>query len=207
MRHYNLCPVEKKSRRNRLSAISCTHSYSCFFTDNFAWPYFLTPPRQRFFMVSMVSEKKPTSATGHSMVPTTGTLVEAKCRGSPNIPPTLGEWFGQKTFFWLVFWTPLKNISQLGWLFPIYGKIKKNPNHQPVFLKQPTSQGPAKRVSVIVYMTYRQLKDPFFRETHDSMFRKSSCLSARSGWAHGCFLKSWYPQIIYQKKIQYKPAS
>ena len=28
-------------------------------------------------------------------------------------------------------WTPLKNISQLGWLFPIYGKIKKIPNHQP----------------------------------------------------------------------------
>ena len=26
--------------------------------------------------------------------------------------------------FWLVVWTPLKNISQLGWLFPIYGKIK-----------------------------------------------------------------------------------
>ena len=26
--------------------------------------------------------------------------------------------------FWLVVWTPLKNISQLGWLFPIYGKVK-----------------------------------------------------------------------------------
>ena len=26
--------------------------------------------------------------------------------------------------FWLVVWTPLKNISQLGWLFPIYAKIK-----------------------------------------------------------------------------------
>ena len=25
---------------------------------------------------------------------------------------------------WLVVWTPLKNISQLGWLFPIYGKTK-----------------------------------------------------------------------------------
>ena len=34
--------------------------------------------------------------------------------------------------FWLVVWTPLKNISQLGWLFPIYGKIKNVPNHQPV---------------------------------------------------------------------------
>ena len=27
--------------------------------------------------------------------------------------------------------TPLKNISQLGWLFPIYGKIKHVPNYQP----------------------------------------------------------------------------
>ena len=31
-------------------------------------------------------------------------------------------------------WTPLKNISHLGWLFPIYGKIKNVPNHQPVLL-------------------------------------------------------------------------
>ena len=27
--------------------------------------------------------------------------------------------------FWLVVSTPLKNIRQLGWLFPMYGKIKK----------------------------------------------------------------------------------
>jgi hypothetical protein len=27
--------------------------------------------------------------------------------------------------------TPLKNTSQLGLLFPIYGKIKNVPNHQP----------------------------------------------------------------------------
>ena len=31
---------------------------------------------------------------------------------------------------WLVVWNPLKNISHLGWLFPIYGKIKNVPNHQ-----------------------------------------------------------------------------
>jgi hypothetical protein len=34
--------------------------------------------------------------------------------------------------YWLVVSTPLKNISQLGVLFPIYGKIKNVPNHQPV---------------------------------------------------------------------------
>jgi hypothetical protein len=32
---------------------------------------------------------------------------------------------------WLVVSNPLNNISQLGWLFPIYGKIKNVPNHQP----------------------------------------------------------------------------
>ena len=36
--------------------------------------------------------------------------------------------------YWLVVWTPVKNISQLGWLFPIYGKIKHVPNHQPVMV-------------------------------------------------------------------------
>ena len=34
-------------------------------------------------------------------------------------------------YIWLVVWTPLKNIGQLGWLFPIYGKINSVPNHQP----------------------------------------------------------------------------
>ena len=33
---------------------------------------------------------------------------------------------------WLVVSTPLKNICQLRWLFPIYGEIKNVPNHQPV---------------------------------------------------------------------------
>ena len=35
---------------------------------------------------------------------------------------------------WLVVSTPLKNISQMGLLFPIYGKIKNVPNHQPVIV-------------------------------------------------------------------------
>jgi hypothetical protein len=35
--------------------------------------------------------------------------------------------------YWLVVSTPLKNMSQLGLLFPIHGKIKHMhvPNHQP----------------------------------------------------------------------------
>ena len=37
-------------------------------------------------------------------------------------------------YTWLVVSTPLKNISQLGSLFPIYGKVKNVPNHQPVYI-------------------------------------------------------------------------
>ena len=37
------------------------------------------------------------------------------------------------TNHWLVVSNPLKSISQLGWIFPIYGKIKHVPNHQPVY--------------------------------------------------------------------------
>ena len=36
--------------------------------------------------------------------------------------------------YWLVVSTPLKNINQLGWLFPIYGKITNVPNHQPDYI-------------------------------------------------------------------------
>ena len=39
--------------------------------------------------------------------------------------------FSDTPNYWLVVSTPLKNISQLGWIFPIYGKIKDVPNHQP----------------------------------------------------------------------------
>ena len=43
--------------------------------------------------------------------------------------PILEQWLEQ----WLVggWATPLKNISQLGWLFSTYAKIKNVPNHQP----------------------------------------------------------------------------
>ena len=43
---------------------------------------------------------------------------------------------------WLVVSTPLKNISQLGWLFPIYGKIKNVPNHQPAINNTRTTRTP-----------------------------------------------------------------
>ena len=42
-----------------------------------------------------------------------------------------GNPFFRKPNIWLVVWTPLKNLSQLGWVFSIYGKIKHVPTHQP----------------------------------------------------------------------------
>ena len=47
----------------------------------------------------------------------------AHCTIITSLPYLVGGWA-----------TPLKNISQLGWLFPIYGKIKNVPNHQPAIL-------------------------------------------------------------------------
>ena len=49
----------------------------------------------------------------------------------------LGRWTRHSMAIcdWLVVSTPLKNIIRLGWLFPIYGKIKNVPNHQPGDIK------------------------------------------------------------------------
>ena len=49
-----------------------------------------------------------------------------------SLPPTTHH---TTVIFWLVVLTPLKNISQLGILFPIYGKIKNVPNHQPAIYR------------------------------------------------------------------------
>ena len=48
---------------------------------------------------------------------------------------------------WLVVWASLKSISQLGWLFPIYGKIRKTyskppTNHRFMILNYTTSVTP-----------------------------------------------------------------
>ena len=51
-----------------------------------------------------------------------------------SLVPGESKWNDVKTRHpkphWLVVSTHLKNISQLGWLFPIYQKVKNVPNHQ-----------------------------------------------------------------------------
>ena len=60
-------------------------------------------------------------------------------------PSRNGRFFGYPSdsgnLLWLVVWTPLKNISQLGWLFPIYGKIKNGNQTTNQFFFAPLSDG------------------------------------------------------------------
>ena len=52
---------------------------------------------------------------------------------------------------WLVVSTPLKNISQLGWLFPTYGKIKNVPNHQSVSILDSFRIGDSQRIHALPF--------------------------------------------------------
>ena len=84
---------------------------------------------QAFFGTPMTMESdRPSSVLGFSFCSCARNTSDASWHGQRRF--RLGRWLPHKTS-WLVLWTPLKNISQLGWLFPIYGKIKNVPNHQP----------------------------------------------------------------------------
>ena len=68
------------------------------------------------------------------------------CRGSgggSNVLRRFCKMCLEEKLVWFVVWTPLKNMSQLGWLFPIYGKIK-NGNQT---TNQSSSQGHNKDIS------------------------------------------------------------
>ena len=86
--------------------------------------------------------------------------------------------------------TPLKNISQLGWSFPIYGKIKDVPNHQPDMytytypLSSNISQPPTYSRVVLIVLNFLDgtdweikqdsMKSPAQKTTSNSM---TNCLS------------------------------
>ena len=85
--------------------------------------------------------------------------------------------------YWLVVWTPLKNISQLGWLFPIYGINKK-------CSKPPTSRD--RQVQVALFAPCWLQQSP----VHERSARPSSYpwnprwnSTCCSPWFH-CFLKA-----------------
>ena len=80
----------------------------------------LTPPKKKTHRAGSVTS----GCHAFGLVAITGSNVNLLSRNDEaEMGPKLN---------WLVVWTPLKNISQLGWLFPIYGKTKNVPNHQPV---------------------------------------------------------------------------
>ena len=73
------------------------------------------------------------SLTAMKIWPTIGSMTSSAKRSVRQNCSELGcrLWRSQKRNLVGGWATPLKNISQLGWLFPIYGKIKNVPNHQP----------------------------------------------------------------------------
>ena len=88
-------------------------------------------------------------------------------------PPQIGGVGGTRalahSIYYLVggFLTPLKNISQLGWLFLTYGKIKNVPNHQPVQMMFPSKMSIHRGALFLCWLTKRSLRleppsDPFF---------------------------------------------
>ena len=90
---------------------------------------------------------------------------------------------------WLVDWTPLKNISQLGWLFPIYRKtLKKVPNHQPVDILShfhlPTSTSDSSKLQALMLL----LKDTRSAEpAGSSAICSAICQPWDFSWDSRCF--------------------
>ena len=74
----------------------------------------------------------PTWATPHpTQHPATNEVATQKNEAWHRVPHPR-DWWTKTMGFWLVVDLPLwkKYESQLGWFFPIYGKIKHVPNHQ-----------------------------------------------------------------------------
>ena len=91
---------------------------------------------------------------------------------------------------WLVFSTPLKNISQLGWLLPRYGKIKHFPNHQPVIH--------AKDIHFIELHMDLSMIFPYFT----SSFLNFPALNGFN-MCHFCFSKrgQWYHSLLLSRRL------
>jgi hypothetical protein len=72
---------------------------------------------------------KPSLILGSSPSPLRRSFRSAKNLRIKQSIPTASKIL--KNYHLVGGFNPLKNISQLGWLFPIYGKIKHVPSHQP----------------------------------------------------------------------------
>ena len=102
---------------------------------NWDWDHTaLTCPWMLWFWWTNLSCSKATRPPGpSSKSPQSGLLASNVSKAFRSVAALRLSTSWGSLVYWLVVWTPLKNISQLGWLFPIYGKIKNVPNHQPVY--------------------------------------------------------------------------
>ena len=105
-------------------------------------------------------------------VPATGRSCSQTKRQKPEAYDAFFEatLMSPPIFGWLVVWTPLKNISQLGWLFPICGKIKNVPNHQPVGNED---QGKRLKKNTLSGVCQKKKRKTCFIMTHGK-FRKNT---------------------------------
>ena len=97
-----------------------------FWVYGWSWLHHVTPPKNN--PGNDFNEEKPNAIVTYENQP----WLEGQIPGI-GIYPLSPCWsfFAQKpNRQWLVVSTPLKNVSQLGCLFPIYGK-QHVPNHQP----------------------------------------------------------------------------
>ena len=92
--------------------------------------------------------------------------------------------------------SPLKNISELGWLFHIYGKIKNVPNHQPVYIY-------THKHTLYSIRTYLSIT-PVYRHLQLSVFRRESFPTSNGaalGFTNGRLnlVKNKWPGFLYDE--------
>ena len=126
-------------------------------------------------------------------------------KNNVHVLPQLINTLSQTGLIWLVVWNHLKNTSQLGWLFPIYGKIKNVPNHQPVMFESHDSHtvflllfiwgrrpSPAERPSgardINTYVTLIHIIPSFLCQDGSSV-----------KWYLDVNMSSWYVCVTYVK--------
>ena len=93
------------------------------------WEYCGLPLRRLNWLLLVVSSDAPRVGTMGVWDATRQTLEKQECQaGQLRFLSSLAKMGRDQS--WLVVSTPLKNISQVGWSFPTYGKIKHVPNQQ-----------------------------------------------------------------------------
>ena len=91
---------------------------------------------------------------------------------------------------WLVFSTPLKNISQLGWLFPVYGKIKV------MFQSPPTSDASYCIHTVSDNFAHKACKARKAQSRQALICLTMPSMPSTYTWDHMSTLRSWHQVLL-----------